>query len=244
MKKNEVEIIINKRKLWNSRITSLILILLAFFLIFRHFINEAYIDRINKREYNSNLVNYLFYPNIPESYIPHYNLGNAAYENQDYDKAIHEYQLALGLFPSHPKECDIRVNLALSMLEKIDFADLSSSSKAEEAVNILLSAREVLTEESCAGEKSDDGHDEEAETLKAFIDELLNMFENGSTDHNIDDESSENSPQSQNNSMSGREESIQQQLQEQMHDALEEQAQIQQEYNESGSNSSYSGKNW
>ena len=92
MKTNEIELINNKRKLKNSRIVSLILILLAFFLFFRHFINEAYINKLDTREYDSKIENYLFYPNIPQSYIHHYNLGNAAYEPSDYHKAIHESQ--------------------------------------------------------------------------------------------------------------------------------------------------------
>ena len=245
MKNNELELINNKRKLKNSRIASLILILLACFLFFRHFINEAYINKLDTREYDSKIENYLFYPNIPQSYIPHYNLGNAAYEKGDYDKAIHEYQLALGLFPTHPDECNIRINLALSMLHKIDFNDLSSSSKAEEAVNVLLGAREVLTEENCASADSDDGHNEAAEELKEFIDELLNMFQGGSNNESDENEDvPESSNQNSNNTMSGREQQIQQQLQNQMKDALEEQSQVQQEYNDAGSQSSYGGKNW
>ena len=131
------------------------------------------------------------------------------------------------------------------MLHKVDFDDLSSSSKAEEAVNILLSAREVLTEENCANESNDEGHNETAEELKAFIDELLNMFQGGSNNENNENEDvPESSSQSQNNTMSGREKQIQEQLQNQMQEALQEQSQIQQEYNDAGSESSYGGKNW
>ena len=100
---------------------AIMLFLCASFLFFRHIVNEIYISELKAGNYSSTLEKMLYYPNIHQSYIPHYNEGNASFLQDDYDKAIYEYQEALGLFPSHPTECKIRVNLALSMLHKIDF---------------------------------------------------------------------------------------------------------------------------
>ena len=241
----ERELINNKRNLRNSRIISAILILLACFLFFRHIINGIYISKIENKEYDSTLENALFYPNIPQSYIPHYNLGNAAYEKEEYDNAIHEYQIALGLFPTHPDECNIRINLALSLLKKIDFEDLSSTSKVEDAVKILLSAREVLTEENCANREDDSGHNEEAEKLKKYIDELLKQLQQSSSSSNeSEDNQEQDDSQSANNSLNSREEQIQQQLHNQMQDALSEQNQASQLYENAYSEFSNDSKNW
>ena len=245
MNNKERELINNKRNLRNSRIISAILILLACFLFFRHIINGIYISKIENEEYDSKIENLLFYPNIPQSYIPHYNLGNAAYEKEEYDEAIHEYQIALGLFPSHPDECNIRINLALSLLKKTDFEDLSSSSKVEDAVKMLLSAREVLTEENCANKEDDKGHNEEAEMLKKYIDELLKQLQQSSSSSNQNEDNQEqNDSQNSDNSLNSREEQIQQQLHNQMQEALSEQNQASQDYENANSEFSNDSKNW
>ncbi len=240
------EAINNKRKLRNSLIISIILILLSCFLLFRHFINNEYIKKINAGEYDSSLEKSLLFPNIPQSYIPHYNMANAAYERGDYDEAIHEYQVALGLFPTHPNECKIRINLALSLLKKIDFNDLTSESKVENAVKILLSAREYLTEENCANAEDDSGHNEESEELKKYIDELLSQLLSDSSNEsdNSNNDQDSNDDNNQQHSSSGREDQIQQQLQQQMQEALQEQNQAQQDYESMTQDNSYGGKNW
>ncbi|MBR5954614.1 MAG: hypothetical protein IK021_04285, partial [Methanobrevibacter sp.] len=128
---------------------------------------------------------------------------------------------------------------------KIDFQDLSSTSKVENAVQILLIAREALTEENCANVEDDSGHSKEAEELKKYIDELLKQLQQSTSSN--DSEESEDQNDSQNNSdnsLNYREEQIQQQLHNQMQEALSEQNQASQDYENANSEFSSNEKNW
>ncbi len=71
------------------------------------------------------------------------------------------------MYPPESKECDIRVNLALSLCDTIDFYHLDSQDKIDTALFILYKARDVLTEKGCAAEaEGEKGHDPEAQQLK------------------------------------------------------------------------------
>ena len=107
-----------------------------------------------------------------------YNLGNAEYQKQNYDKAISYYVTALSKkLPENEKECMIRVNLALSICHTIDFEslDLEDTDAVLEAITVLYEARYVLTEKGCASEPvgSSDGHYENADKLRKDIDDML-----------------------------------------------------------------------
>lgn len=110
-------------------------------------------------------------------YIYHYNKGNDAYENGDYESAIEEYETALSYHVPDKKECDIRVNLALAMIAPIDLENLPESEVAD-TIALLKEARDVLTEDGCAHMDDNDGHDEDAQTLKNEIDEYIEALEN------------------------------------------------------------------
>ena len=115
---------------------------------------------------------------VGENYVIPYNLGNAEYQRQNYEKAIAYYQEALSRkHPEKEEECRIRVNLALAMCHTIDFdsLDLTDSDAVMEAISVLLEARYVLTEEGCASEPvgSYDGHYANADKLRNDIDEML-----------------------------------------------------------------------
>lgn len=243
MKKDEIKVITEKKKLRDATTAAIILLVLACFLLTRYIINSIYISNLEKGNNNSSLEKVLLFPNIPQSYIPYYNLGNGSYQQGDYDEAIYYYQKALSGFSSHPNECNIRINLALSLIQKIDFDNLDTETKVKEAVDILLTARNYLTEEECAHAEDDNGHNEEAEKLKKYIDELLKQLVTSSnTEQN--EEESDGSSSSNNNNMDNREQQIQQQLLNQMQDAMKEQNQAQDNY-ESYNGSSYNpGKNW
>lgn len=240
----------------NRRIVNIVVgvtLVLSIFLILRYAINSIYINQLNNGKYNSKLENSLLIINAPAGYVPHYNKGNAAYLNEDYDTAIKEYQSALSSFSPHPEECSIRINLALSIIQKIDFDHLDNEISVNNAIELLLSARSILTEEDCANEKDTTGHSEEAEQLKKDIDEMLKkLMQNGSPESNADnsgnssDGSEENESQ---NGMSQHEQEIQQQLQQQMQDALSQQNQAQSDYDtytNGGFDSpqEFSGKKW
>ena len=233
-------------------IISVIVFIISLFLILRYTLNTIYINQLNNENYDSKIEDPLLLINVPAGYVPHYNKGNAYYQKGDCDYAIQEYQNALTSFSSHPEECSIRINLALSIIQKIDFDDLDTEAKVDNAIQTLLAARSYLTEENCANETDTSGHSEEAEQLKKDIDEMLKklMQQTSNQPETQPDNSGESSDNNQNQqgSMSQHEQQIQQQLQEQMQDALQEQNQAQSDYesysNDGYSPQDYSGKKW
>ena len=142
-------------------------------LICTYSINEIFIMQYNAKKYEENFVKKLFIGNFLEPYIAHYNYGNVLYKNNNYDKAIEEYNKALKLYPKHDRECKIRINLALAMLKKIDEKDESEDNK-KTTLSILNSAKEVLFEHGCANRDDNNGHNEDAEKLKKEIEEKEN----------------------------------------------------------------------
>ena len=115
---------------------------------------------------------------VGENYVIPYNLGNAEYQRQNYEKAIPYYWEALSKkMPETEEECKVRVNLALSMCHTIDFdnLDVTDPDAVMQAISVLIEARYVLTEKGCASEPvgSFDGHYANADKLRNDIDEML-----------------------------------------------------------------------
>lgn len=179
---------------------SLLLLIAGLFLLRRILINRSFLNDYAEGYYAFDTEKKLLSANIPESYLPHYNLGNAAYESGDYDSAVIFYQRALSYYIPHGKECDIRVNLALSMIGRIDFDHLTDDERIQKAIDELMAARDVLTEEGCADPDGTDGHDPEAEQLKQDIDRMIEMLKNRSSgDDSGDDETEEQSDSGKSN---------------------------------------------
>ena len=137
-----------------------ILILVFIHLLSRYLINEAYIRNFNAGKYDSNLVKYLFIVNFPESYVAHYNNGDSLYMKKDYEGAKDEFEIALKTAPRE-KRCYVRYNLALSMLELIDYSDKENANEQLEEI------KKILEGDNCAnsagsGDNSDSQnlHDE------------------------------------------------------------------------------------
>ena len=156
-----------------------LLLVTAGILVFRHVVNERFIKKYRQENYSVSGESWLLSPNVPEGYVTCYNMGNAYYKQGEYETAAAYYLKALEYNPPHDppsdKECDIRINLALAILGMIDFEDLETKEKQQDAVDLLLTARAVLTEEDCAcPEKGEaNGHNKDAEQLKKEIDDLL-----------------------------------------------------------------------
>ncbi len=138
-------------------------------------------------------------------YLFLYNSGNREFERMNYTGAIEEYENALGAFLTHPKECSVRVNLALAMIYNLG-PEFAEPENVEHSIKVLLAAKDVLLEENCATLEGD-GHSETAEQLKREIDELLEQLtlppppegsseeeeeENGGSSGNIDEETEQN----------------------------------------------------
>jgi tetratricopeptide (TPR) repeat protein len=234
-------------------IVSAILITLCAFFAIKAIINHSFITGYNKQNYNAELESKLLSLNIPESYLPYYNLGNVAYRRGDYNSAIAHYNEALTKNPPKMRECKIRINLALAMCNTIDFNHLDSQQKIDTALFILYKARDVLTEKGCASEEGHDGHNEDAQQLKEDIDRLIEMLENPEETPQQQDQQQEQEPQqddgnsSQEPNQSDKEKRQQDQLDKNKKNALDERQKEQEEYDKnnrrqnSDSNSSGDG---
>ncbi|MCR5542539.1 MAG: tetratricopeptide repeat protein [Eubacterium sp.] len=227
-------------------IISIILVVIALFFGVRYLINMAFVSSYNHGDYKPKVEEFLSKLNIPEGYLPHYNAGNAYYKLEDYDSAISCYQSALDSHPTEKKECDIRVNLALAMLHKIDFDNIDTEKQKANAVRQLQSARNVLVEKGCADPYGTNGHDPEAEQLKQDIDKMLEELgaEPEPPNNENDQQQQGKGGDSEEKQKSRREQQLEKDLNKQKQNAMEErqEADQQQQYkNDNGSSGQSSG---
>ena len=128
--------------------------------------NERMISKMEDNIFDNNDFAWL---GFMEPWIEPYNMGNSYFKQKKYDKAIEEYDKALKeSFLPEKKECDIRVNKALSMVIPIDTENVNDENRLE-IIDILDDALDVLSEEGCATNDGH-GHDKDAQTL---YDEIL-----------------------------------------------------------------------
>ncbi len=211
-------------------------VLLAFFsilLFFKVYENHRFVKAYQGGEYLSENEEKLLFVNVPESYLPYYNMGNVAYKATDYNSAVGYYTKALSLLPMGQKECSVRINLALAMCNTIDFAHLNSQDKVDTALIILYKARDILLENGWAAEERELARDADAQQLKEDIDKMIEMLENpdgGSS--NQDDSNEQNSndqedAQDERPQQSEREKKQQDQLEGNKKNAMEERQQQQ-----------------
>ena len=201
-------------------------------------LNHSFVSQYKKNVYAADKEQKLLVMNVPESYLPYYNLGNVSYKNGDYNGAIAYYTEALQLHPPKERECDIRINLALSMVYTIDFNHLDSEDKVSTALIILYKARDILTEKGCAADKPEDAHNATAQKLKEDIDKLIDMLENpeggGSGDNNQDQQqSSGNNGDDSQKQPSGGDDKNKQKLEKQQKGAMDEKARQQEDLDKS-----------
>ncbi len=202
---------------------SLIVFALAAFTLVKVLINHRFVTEYNKGNYDTGAEETLKILNFPQGYLPYYNLGNVAYQKGDYTDAIGLYSQALEQYPPEGADCDIRVNQALALCNTIDFNNITSRAKLEEALTTLNTARDILMENGCANDENT-GHDPEAQQLKNDIDEMIKRLQNpqnGGGSQNGD----EPTPQPEgggNNTQDFRERQQQEQLQEIKERSMEE----------------------
>ena len=246
----------------------LVVFLLAFglYIGIRYLMNRKFVTAYQAGDYQTEQEESLKKLNLVERYLPYYNLGNVAYKEGDYARAIGYYKQALEMDPPKGKECPIRINLALAMIQKIDFNDLSTEKKVQNAIQQLRAARTVLTAHGCAGPVEDDGHSPEAEQLKKDIDDMIDKLENppdqDQQDQNQDQDQDQNQDQNQDqqdqqkdqDKESEQEKKIREQLEEQQKQALQERMEEQQKQDSQrdsddqqqggGGGYNYDGKTW
>ena len=234
---------------WTVLICAIAALVVAVFLISRWLINAYFVAEAKHGRYHGELEEMLTPINIPDGYIIWYNIGNYHYQNGDFEEAEADYYRAIESGIPYEKECEIKVNLALAMIEQISdeeweaFLDCDSSAEmdaqARAVEKTLITARTILCEDGCAHEDDEDGHYEPAQTLKDEIDELLNKDdeneeededEEDEEDQEPDDQDEEDQDQDDDDNSDSREDQVMQHIQDQKEDAQEDRAEQQQYY--------------
>ena len=160
------------------RVVSIAVAVIGILILVRSVVNALFLYNYDRGSYQTIAEYTVDNIAVGENYVIPYNLGNAEYQRQNYEKAIPYYWEALSKkMPETEEECKVRVNLALSMCHTIDFdsLDVTDPDAVMEAISVLLEARYVLTEKGCASEPvgSFDGHYANADKLRNDIDEML-----------------------------------------------------------------------
>lgn len=143
------------------------LLLLAVF-GFNYANNERKIKKFNNGEYEKNGFDIL---GFTEPYINDYNQGNIYYMQNQYEDAYASYEAALKKHPTHDRECQIRINMALCLVEGID-VDSITKDNVDQVIDTLHKAKKLLTDHGCANIADDNGHNKDATTLRKEIDEF------------------------------------------------------------------------
>lgn len=233
------------RWLWYTILASAIVALVcAFFLIVRWCMNAYYVSEAKKGHYHPEIEERLTELNFPDGYIVWYNLGNYYFEEGDYKEAEDCYYRAIECGIPYEKECEVKINLALAMINQLSdeewdsFLDAETSAEMDaQARNVektLITARTILIEDGCAHEDDEDGHNEQAQILKDEIDELLNKDDEEEEDEDENEDQDDQEDQENNDDggegddPSSREEQVMNHLQDQKEEAQEERAEDQQ----------------
>ena len=213
------------------------------------FLNAFYVAEAKNGRYHSDIEEMLTTLNFPDGYVIWYNLGNYHFQQGDFEEAETDYFRAIESGIPYEKECPVKVNLALAMIEQLSDEEWEAflaceshddmNAQAREVEKTLITAREILIEAGCAHKDDEDGHYKDAQTLKDEIDELLDFGDSEENDQNEDEEEQdENDPNGDSDDeedgggddQSSREDQVMQHIQDQKEEAQEERAEDQQFY--------------
>ena len=139
------------------------------------------------------------------AYAMHYNLGNMQYRRYSYMSAEEQYEKALMEHIPKGKECCVRINMALVMIETLS-TDYAQPDQVENSIMVLESARDQLLADNCATEEGS-GHSKEAEQLKKEIEDILEELYKHQ-ENNGGDGSQEEMTEEQSKEMDAKEQSI------------------------------------
>ena len=116
-------------------VLSICMMICAVLLVARFSVNAYFVSSYNAGSNDTSAEEVLLLLNFPEGYVPNYNIGNARYREENYKEAAGYFQDALRSGPSDQNgdNCDIRVNLALSLLHEIDFEAMEEAIAVRDA---------------------------------------------------------------------------------------------------------------
>ncbi|MBQ3408854.1 MAG: tetratricopeptide repeat protein [Clostridia bacterium] len=183
-------------------IAYVIVIIIFAKLLLNIIVNEILISKYKGGEYSEEIAYSLTMFNFPEEYIAYYNCGNILYKNKDYNGAIEQYEKALNKYIPRRKECNIRINYALSICAMVQ-VDEGSVESIKSAIEKYEEAVEVLVKPDCANDYGN-GHNSKAQELKddieREIERLKQLLEDESSENDKNDNNNESNDDSENNS--------------------------------------------
>lgn len=160
------------------RAAAILLLAAGLLLIGRSLVNRIFLFNCGSGRYSEYPEKILLPLRLGDDYTVPYNLGIVAYQKEDYTLAARYFDSALSMNPPEDgKACSVRINLALSLLHgyPFDCLDMRDREQIQKALDVLYSARAVLTENGCADKDAATfgGHSRDAEKLKQDIDEMI-----------------------------------------------------------------------
>ena len=219
------------------KVTLILFLLILIKLVVSFVLNFVVILQYNQGNYKKDLISVLKLLNTNEPYIVYYNEGNIFYHEEKYDEAISNYEAALMRNPPKSRVCDIRINMTLSMILKINFKGADY-----EILNDLAKARENLYQDHCADQEDASGESKEAEALEDAIRDLEDEIENPSSSSG--DESGDNSSDDGESEETEEEKNIEQQLEEINKNAQASRGKDMEQSKNIGNYQFYDGKSW
>ena len=218
----------------------ILLIIITLKLISNIGINSKLINSYYLKDYSEKQAKALTYFNFSESYIANYNYGNILYQEGEYERAIEKYKKALdGIIPKK-KECNIRINLALSICKTVSI-NKNSIDSVKDAIKIYESAIDVLTEKGCANKENNNGHSSKAQQLKNDIQKEIDRLKNLQENQGDNDEEDEGEEQQENKI---EEKNIEEKLQNIKEEAIKEQREVENQYKNYNKEFITRTKNW
>ena len=209
-------------------------------------LNIIFINKYNSGEYSENESKLLTIINFPEAYIAEYNYGNILYKNKEYKRATEKYKKALNTYVPRNKECNIRINYALSICNMVDLYE----STVEDKIKMYESAIEILVEDGCANREDSNGHSEQAEKLKKDIQDEIDRLKNQFPQEqqgNSEEKENRNEEDDNSEEESGYLNELKQEIQDIMEESTGEQKDIEYTYKHMENiikDTDIKGKNW
>ena len=219
----------------------IILILISLKLLYNIGTNSILINQYNQGKYDSNQGKKLTYLNFIQGYVANYNYGNILFQNGEYENAIEEYKKALKRMIPKEKECNIRINYALTICKTVE-VDEKDQESIRKAIETYETAIGILTEEGCANKNDNNGHSQKAEQLKEDIEKEIDRLKK--LQKQEDNNQKEEQEETEDSKTTEEIETIEEKIQNIKQEAIKDQRDLESEFDNYNKDIQSNTKNW